>query len=229
MDVADGATYHVERTGPTGSDLAVVFEPAQKSSTVLLTARHQARRRSSRSLTFRSSRRLRTPRQSRRRRLRLTRHRLRQWLRSDDRAPAAAPPAVAKTPPPAPRQLRCASSLCPQRRRRLRHRCWPPQTARATKSADHQRDRGEAVQGHADHARLFRRRPAIGSPLLQRDQWAQHHHRSIRSGDADRRRASRCSVGSGVRNAAEDAQAGIRGRRHDRANRAALGARGRGR
>jgi type IV pilus secretin PilQ/predicted competence protein len=36
MDVADGATYHVERTGSSGSDLAVVFEPPQKSSTVLL-------------------------------------------------------------------------------------------------------------------------------------------------------------------------------------------------
>jgi len=37
MDVADGATYHVERAGITGSDLAIVFEPPQKSSTVLLT------------------------------------------------------------------------------------------------------------------------------------------------------------------------------------------------
>jgi type IV pilus assembly protein PilQ len=37
MDVADGATYHVERTGNAGSDLAVIFEPPQKSSTVLLT------------------------------------------------------------------------------------------------------------------------------------------------------------------------------------------------
>ncbi len=37
MDVADGATYHVERTGTAGSDLAVIFEPPQKSSTVLLT------------------------------------------------------------------------------------------------------------------------------------------------------------------------------------------------
>ena len=37
MDVADGATYHVERTGSSGSDLAVVFEPPQKSSTALLT------------------------------------------------------------------------------------------------------------------------------------------------------------------------------------------------
>jgi type IV pilus secretin PilQ/predicted competence protein len=37
MDVADGATYHVERTGSSGSDLAVVFEPPQKSSMALLT------------------------------------------------------------------------------------------------------------------------------------------------------------------------------------------------
>jgi type IV pilus secretin PilQ/predicted competence protein len=37
MDVAEGATYHVERTGTGGSDLAVVFEPPLKSSTVLLT------------------------------------------------------------------------------------------------------------------------------------------------------------------------------------------------
>ncbi len=36
MEVVDGATYHVERTGSAGSDLAVVFEPPQKSSTVLL-------------------------------------------------------------------------------------------------------------------------------------------------------------------------------------------------
>ena len=37
MEVAEGATYHVERSGTAGSDLAVVFEPPQKSSTVLLT------------------------------------------------------------------------------------------------------------------------------------------------------------------------------------------------
>jgi type IV pilus assembly protein PilQ len=37
MEVAEGATYHVERTGSAGSDLAVIFEPPQKSSTVLLT------------------------------------------------------------------------------------------------------------------------------------------------------------------------------------------------
>ena len=37
MEVAEGATYHVERTGNAGSDLAVIFEPPQKSSTVLLT------------------------------------------------------------------------------------------------------------------------------------------------------------------------------------------------
>jgi len=36
MDVSEGATYHVERTANGGSDLAVVFEPPQKSSTVLL-------------------------------------------------------------------------------------------------------------------------------------------------------------------------------------------------
>jgi len=38
MDISTGATYHVERTGNGGSDLAVVFEPPQKSSTVLLAA-----------------------------------------------------------------------------------------------------------------------------------------------------------------------------------------------
>jgi type IV pilus assembly protein PilQ len=37
VDVAEGATYHVERAGTAGSDLAVVFEPPLKSSTVLLT------------------------------------------------------------------------------------------------------------------------------------------------------------------------------------------------
>ena len=37
MDIAEGATYHVERAGTAGSDLAVVFESAQKSNTVLLT------------------------------------------------------------------------------------------------------------------------------------------------------------------------------------------------
>ena len=37
MEVAEGATYHVERTGTGGSDLAVIFEAPQKSSTVLLT------------------------------------------------------------------------------------------------------------------------------------------------------------------------------------------------
>jgi type IV pilus secretin PilQ/predicted competence protein len=37
MEVAEGATYHVERSGTGGSDLAVIFEAPQKSSTVLLT------------------------------------------------------------------------------------------------------------------------------------------------------------------------------------------------
>ena len=35
MDVADGATYHVERVGDDGRDLAVIFEPPQTTSTVL--------------------------------------------------------------------------------------------------------------------------------------------------------------------------------------------------
>jgi type IV pilus assembly protein PilQ len=38
MEVADGATYHVARAGTDGSDLAVIFEPAQASSTVLVAA-----------------------------------------------------------------------------------------------------------------------------------------------------------------------------------------------
>jgi type IV pilus secretin PilQ/predicted competence protein len=38
MEVTDGATYHVERAGAGGSDLAVVFEPPQSSSTVLVAA-----------------------------------------------------------------------------------------------------------------------------------------------------------------------------------------------
>jgi type IV pilus assembly protein PilQ len=38
MEVVDGATYHVERAGEGGSDLAVIFEPPQSTSTVLLTA-----------------------------------------------------------------------------------------------------------------------------------------------------------------------------------------------
>jgi type IV pilus assembly protein PilQ len=36
MEVADGATYHVERAGEIGSDLAVIFEPPQATSTVLV-------------------------------------------------------------------------------------------------------------------------------------------------------------------------------------------------
>ncbi len=36
MEVAEGATYHVERAGESGSDLAVVFEPPLNASTVLL-------------------------------------------------------------------------------------------------------------------------------------------------------------------------------------------------
>jgi type IV pilus assembly protein PilQ len=38
MEVADGATYHVERAGTDGRDLAVVFEPAQSATTVMLPA-----------------------------------------------------------------------------------------------------------------------------------------------------------------------------------------------
>ena len=66
MDVAEGATYHVERAGTDGSDLAVVFEPPQKSSTVMLTPAPAAGAAASRSLIFRSSRPSPTPRRSRR-------------------------------------------------------------------------------------------------------------------------------------------------------------------
>ncbi|MEN3340226.1 MAG: type pilus assembly protein PilQ, partial [Acidobacteriota bacterium] len=38
MEVAPGATYHVERAGTDGGDLAVVFEPPQSASTIMLTA-----------------------------------------------------------------------------------------------------------------------------------------------------------------------------------------------
>ena len=38
MEVSEGATYHVERAGTGGSDLAVVFEPPQSSKTVLVSA-----------------------------------------------------------------------------------------------------------------------------------------------------------------------------------------------
>ena len=37
MEVAQGATYHVERAGTDGGDLAVVFEPPQSASTIMLT------------------------------------------------------------------------------------------------------------------------------------------------------------------------------------------------
>ncbi len=36
MEVADGATYHVERAGADGRDLAVVFGPAQSAATFAL-------------------------------------------------------------------------------------------------------------------------------------------------------------------------------------------------
>ena len=36
MEVADGATYHVERAGEVGSDLAIIFEPPQSTGTVLV-------------------------------------------------------------------------------------------------------------------------------------------------------------------------------------------------
>jgi type IV pilus assembly protein PilQ len=38
MEVSDGATYHVERAGSSGSDLSVVFEPPQTSRSVLVSA-----------------------------------------------------------------------------------------------------------------------------------------------------------------------------------------------
>ncbi len=37
MEVAEGATYHVERAGTAGSDLAVIFESGQKSNVAMLT------------------------------------------------------------------------------------------------------------------------------------------------------------------------------------------------
>ena len=38
MEVSEGATYHVERAGSSGSDLSVVFEPPQSSRSVLVAA-----------------------------------------------------------------------------------------------------------------------------------------------------------------------------------------------
>jgi type IV pilus assembly protein PilQ len=38
MDVAEGATYHVERSGTDGRDLAVIFEPPQAARTVMVAA-----------------------------------------------------------------------------------------------------------------------------------------------------------------------------------------------
>jgi type IV pilus assembly protein PilQ len=38
MEVAEGATYHVERAGTDGGDLAVVFEPPQSAGTIMLAA-----------------------------------------------------------------------------------------------------------------------------------------------------------------------------------------------
>jgi type IV pilus assembly protein PilQ len=38
MDVAEGATYHVERSGTNGRDLAVIFEPPQEARTVMVAA-----------------------------------------------------------------------------------------------------------------------------------------------------------------------------------------------
>jgi type IV pilus assembly protein PilQ len=38
MDVAEGATYHVERTGTDGRDLAVIFEPPQTAATIMVAA-----------------------------------------------------------------------------------------------------------------------------------------------------------------------------------------------
>ena len=45
MEVAPGATYHVERSGVGGSDLAVVFEPPQSPSTILVATPLAATRR----------------------------------------------------------------------------------------------------------------------------------------------------------------------------------------
>ena len=36
LEVAPGATYHVERAGTDGRDLAVIFEPARTSSMVMV-------------------------------------------------------------------------------------------------------------------------------------------------------------------------------------------------
>jgi type IV pilus secretin PilQ/predicted competence protein len=103
MDVADGATYHVERTGTDGSDLAVVFQPAQKPGTVLLAAPASAAKAvapepdipleqaiaNAAAITPKE-----TPAE--------TSPAPPVAAKTTTAAPAAAPPAVAKTPPPAP-------------------------------------------------------------------------------------------------------------------------------
>ena len=183
--------------------------------------------RSVRSRTFRSSRRSPTRRRSRRRRRRPSQCRSPAPCR---RAPKVAPAVLSA---PCARTSASASGCrTSAARRRLRHTSTPPPAAAGRcvrESADHHGRQREAIQGHADHARFLRRRSALGAALLQRNQRAEHHHRSVGAGDADRHRAARRSLGPGVRDAAADAQARLRRRRHDRPHRADCGPGRRGR
>ena len=161
MEVADGATYHVERAGTDGSDLAVVFEPPQSPEHTCWWPRPApSARRSIRSRTFRSSRRSPTRHVDHsdgdaaadagahgRRPLHAARRAGRRT------APAAARAASDRAPAAAPRHA--GSTRSPTSRRRRRR-------APANQQM-HLRRRREAIQGHADHAGFLGRRPPLGA------------------------------------------------------------------
>ena len=202
MDLSADATYHVERSGPAGRDLDVVFEPPTAATDRVMLAPPDAGARGTRSARPADQHgagdperggdhaghrargpddgaRQRTPRHARRRAC-ARRDSCRQACRAGSDARASAQGDV-DTPCIEP-AYGCARTSADGTRSRA--------------AAD--RRRGEALHRPPGQPRLPGRRPPRGAARLRRDQRSQHGHRPGRAGHG-RRHPERRAVGSGAR------------------------------
>ena len=232
MELSSTATYHVERAGADGRDLAVVFEGADVGTSCSRTAHGSAtaRRRPEPDIPMQqaiaNAAALATPPDP---------------MSALTQAPAAArrtPGRCARAGPDQARSSARARRRRPRpssRRRPGRRRRHRPPAAHATARGAADR-RTAAVSGHGGEE-IHRRTRSLdfsgadlrdGAALLLQHQRAQHHHRPVGAGDAGRHPADRRAVGPGVRDDPARQQAGLRRGGHDHPDRAAVGARRRG-
>ena len=191
MEISPSAAYHVERTGPDGRDLAVVFEgregrrrhPGRAADRQRRRERRQGRRRHDdpragdgqrrRDHAEGSDQRAGDARRRRRRRI----------------AQAAPPPTQARVAPPTPQQPPPPAQPQPQP---------PPPATGQTFSSEVPGQRAEAVHRTSDQLRLRGRRPARRAARVRERERAEHDHRPAGAG-ARQRPAERRAVGPGAR------------------------------